>query len=69
MKPKGYVSLSEKFADRELVWRLAERDMVRRERGRRIKRGIITPYFKMKPQMMVLNKDGKWVPEIKGLKQ
>lgn len=69
MKSKGYVGLAEKYSDRELVWRLAERDMIRRERQRRIKRGIITPYFKMKPQMMVIDQHGKWVPEIKGLKQ
>lgn len=69
MKPKAYVPLGEKFSDRDLVWRLAHRDQVRRERFSRIKRGIITPYFNMKPQMMIKNKQGDWVPEVKGIIQ
>jgi hypothetical protein len=66
---KKYIPLFEKFSDRELCWRLAERDMIRRERFRRILRGIIKPYYKMKPQMMIKNKQGGWVPEVKGLTQ
>ena len=69
MKPKSYVPLSEKFGDKEMVWRLAERDMVRRERRSRIDRGVITPYHSMLPQMMVKNKEGNWVPEVKGITQ
>lgn len=66
---KKYIPLSEKFSDREMVWRLAERDMIRRERFRRIQKGVISPYHKMKPQMMVKNQEGNWVPEVKGLTQ
>jgi hypothetical protein len=49
----------------EELWRQAERHMVRRERMRLMKRGIIRPAYMMPPQLMVKNADGSWSPEIK----
>lgn len=49
-----------------VTWRKAELNQIRRERGRLIGKGVITPAFSMKPQMMV--KEGtKWVPQIVGV--
>jgi len=69
MSTKRFIPLTEKFSDKELCWRLAERDMIRRERLRRIKAGVIIPANRMPPQMMVRNEAGNWVPEIKGINQ
>lgn len=58
-KPSGRATLNEE------LWRQAERHMVRRERMRLMKRGIIRPSYMMPPQLMVKNADGSWSPEIK----
>lgn len=48
----------------EPLWRNAERNMVRRERTRLMKAGVIRPAYMMQPQLMVKNQDGSWSPEI-----
>lgn len=51
-------------ADKEVAFRWMERELVRRERIRLIRLGVIIPAYRTPPQMMV-KVDGKWVPEIK----
>lgn len=52
------------MVDYEMIWRAAERNMIRRERVNRIKKGIITPEYGMKPQMMVKDATGRWCPKL-----
>ena len=49
----------------EEVWRKAERNQLRRERFRLVRKGVIVPAFRMKPQMMV-KEGGRWVPQLGG---
>lgn len=46
------------------VWRRAEKFLCNRERLRLIKKGVLTPAYKIKPQMMVKDKDGRWCPQM-----
>lgn len=47
----------------EAVWRRAERAQVIRERFRLMSKGVIN--VRTKPQMLIKNSEGAWVPEIK----
>lgn len=57
LNPDGSIS--------EGLWRHAEKDMMRRERIRLVRNGTIVPEYDLKPQMMVKDAKGQWVPEIK----
>lgn len=46
------------------IWTAAEQNMVRRERQSRIRRGLIVPAYKLRPQMMVKDETGRWCPQL-----
>lgn len=48
---------------KEAIWKMAEKNMLRRERQRLIRKGRLTPAWGMKPQMMV-KVDGQWRPHV-----
>ena len=52
-------------AELGIPWDRFERDVLRRERPRLIRKGTIVPAFRMKPQMLVKDAEGNWKPEIK----
>lgn len=51
----------------ETIWRVAELNQLRRERLNRIRSGVITPAYGLKPQLLVKDDTGRWCPEIKGV--
>lgn len=55
----------QKANQRELIWRKAESNMARRERMRLIRSGRIVPAYRMQPQLMVRDANGRWVPELR----
>ena len=54
------VRLSDKYQDREMVWRMAAQNNARRERQRQIRLGNIVPEFRMKPTPISRRQDGSW---------
>lgn len=59
-KNRTWVPLSEKYANKERTWRLAERDIARRERRRLMTRWVITPTYATRPSYVMMRMDGSW---------
>lgn len=58
--PFRHLSVFQQEAATEEMWRHRERQMIRQERNRRIRTGVIVPFHAMKPTPVVKRPDGSW---------